>query len=105
VVAYQIIATPVVACVILAAWVFWRILEPGHSATTQNPLILVVTLSLAFASLIVMLTMSLAGFYEGWRTGGRVAGGRPLREAIVDGPTVRLLRSLLSKVRSKLPMS
>jgi hypothetical protein len=104
VIAYQIIAMPVVACVLLAAWVFWRILEPGHSATTQDPVILVVTLSLAFASLIVMLTMSLAGFYEGWRTGWACASGRPLREAIVDGPTVRLLRSLLSKVRSK-PMS
>jgi hypothetical protein len=105
VIAYQIIATPVVACILLASWLFWRILEPGHSADTQNPLILVVTLSLGVASLIVMLTMSLAGFYEGWRTGWACAGGRPLRGAIVDGPTVRLLRSLLSKVRSTLPMS
>jgi hypothetical protein len=52
-------------------------------------------------SFAVMLTMSLAGFYEGWRTGWACATGRRFQEVMWEGPTMRLLRQLLQKARSR----
>jgi len=99
--AYQVIAAPFVAGILLVVWAFWKILEPGTSTTTENPVIIVVSLGGAFLSFVVMLTMSLAGFYEGWRTGWGFASGRRFQEVIWEGPTVRLLRRLLQKARSR----
>lgn len=45
----------------------------------------------------VMLAMSLAGFYEGWRTGWACGKGRPLWEVMREGPTVTLLHRLLPR--------
>src|ERR1700730_12925972 len=84
VIAYQIVAGPVAASLLLAAWIFWQILEPGHSTTTRNPVVSFVALGLALTSLFVMLAMSLWGFYDGWRTGWACATGRPIRDAILS---------------------
>jgi hypothetical protein len=101
--AYQLIAAPFVAALLLAAFATWKILEPGASTTTQNPLIIAVSLSAAFLSFGTMLTMSLAGFYEGWRTGWACAKGRRFQEVLYEGPTVKLLGRLLQKARSIVP--
>src|ERR1700733_6630966 len=50
--AYQVIAAPFVAGILLAVWAFWKILEPGTSTTTESPLIIGVSIGgalLAFA--------------------------------------------------------
>jgi len=94
---YQIIAAPFVACILLAAWEFGRILEPGGSTTTSNPLVIVVFIGGVLLSGSLVLAMSLAAFYEGWRTGWACANGRPIREAMREGPTMRLLRPLLRR--------
>lgn len=100
--AYQIIAAPFIAVLLVAAWAFWRIIEPGASATTHNPFVIVVSILAAFLSFGAMLVMSLAGFYEDWRTGWAYAKGRGFLEVLYEGPTVRLLYRLLRKVRSRI---
>jgi hypothetical protein len=98
--AYQIIAAPFVAVLLLADLALWKILEPGVSATTQNPLVILVSIAAAFLSFGAMLTMSLAGFYEGWRTGWACAKGRRFQEVLYEGPTVKLISRFLQKARS-----
>lgn len=98
--AYQVIAAPFVAGLLFAAWAFWKILKPGVSTMTQNPLVIVVSIAAAFLSFGTMLAMSLAGFYEGWRTGWACAKGRRFQEVLYEGPTVSLLCRLLQKARS-----
>jgi hypothetical protein len=101
--AYQLIGAPFVAALLLAAFAIWKILEPGASTTTQNPLVIAVGISAAFLSFGTMLTMSLAGFYEGWRTGWAYAKGRRFQEVLYEGPTVKLLGRLLQEARSIVP--
>jgi hypothetical protein len=93
--AYQIVAAPLVTGILLVAWAFWRILEPGASTTTHNPLVIAVSIAAAFLSFGVMLLMSIAGFYEGWRTGWARAKGRPWREVIRKSQGVVLLLRVL----------
>ena len=100
---YQIIAAPVVAALLLVAFAIWKILEPGASTMTQNPIVIVVSISVAFLSFGTILTMSLVGFYEGWRTGWACAKGRRFQEVLYEGPTVRLLGRFLQKARSIVP--
>jgi hypothetical protein len=94
---YQIIAAPIVMCILLVCWGFWRILEPGGAAMTSNPFVIVVFIGGILSSGALILSMSLAGFYEGWRTGWACANGRPIRETMWEGPTARLLRLLLRR--------
>jgi hypothetical protein len=100
VIAYQILAAPFVAGVLLANFAFWKILEPGNSTTTENPLIIGVSIGAAFLSLSLMLAMSLAGFYEGWRAGWACAKGRRFQEVMWEGPIAGRLRLLLRRARS-----
>jgi hypothetical protein len=102
---YQVIAAPVVAGVLLIAWAFWKILEPGSSTMTENPLVVVISLGTAFLAISMMLGMSLAGFYEGWCTGWAYGSGRSLREVLPGVSALRLLRHLATKTRSKLTWS
>lgn len=97
---YQIIAAPFVAALLLAASALCKILEPGASTTTQNPLVILVSIAAAILSFGTMLTMSLAGFYEGWRTGWACAKGRRFQEALYEGPMVKFLGRFLQKARS-----
>ena len=103
--AYQAIAAPFVAGILLAVWAFWKILEPGTSTTTESPLIIGVSIGGAILFFTVMLSMSPAGFYEGWRTGWACARGRHFQAVMWEGPTTRLLRRLLQKARSRVLLS
>ncbi len=106
VLAYQIIAAPFVAVLLLAAFVVGKILEPGASTMTHNPIVVLVSVSAVLLSFGMILTMSLTGFYEGWRTGWACAKGRRLRDVLYEGPTVKLLGRVLKKARSiALPLS
>ncbi len=99
---YQLIASaPIVAALLEAAIGFWRILEPGGSTITENPLVIGTSIIAAFTSFGVILVMSLAGFYEGWRVGWAFANGRRVRDVFDEGPTVKLLSYMLGKVRAK----
>lgn len=95
--AYQIVAAPFVAGLLFLAWAFWKILDPGASATTQNPFISLVSIGIALTSLCTMLGMSLAGFYEGWRTGWACGKGLGFRDVLSEAPTLKLLLRLLQK--------
>ena len=97
VLAYQIAAAPFVAGLLFVAWAFWKILEPGASTTTQNPFVIVVSIGAALSSFCAVLGMSLAGFYEGWRTGWACGKGLRLRDVLSEAPTLRLLSRLLQK--------
>lgn len=44
--AYQIVAAPFVAGLLFLAWASWKILDTGASETTQNPLVIVVSLGI-----------------------------------------------------------
>lgn len=92
---YQVAVAPLVAGILLAAWAFWKILEPGDSTVTQNPLVIGVSIAIAFLSFGAMLVASLAGFYEGWRFGWSCGKGQPWRDAIREGRTTMLLHRLL----------
>ena len=95
--AYQIVAAPFVAGLLFLAWSSGKILDPGASETTQNPFVIVVSLGFALTSLCLMLAMSLAGFYEGWRTGWACGKGLSLRGVLYEAPTLKLLFRLLQK--------
>jgi hypothetical protein len=97
---YQLIAAPIVAALLAAAIGFWKILEHGGSANTENPLVIGTSIIAAITSFGVILVMSLAGFYEGWRVGWAFANGRRVRDVFNEGPTVKLLSHLRRKVRS-----
>jgi len=97
---YQLIAAPIVAVMLCIAFVVWRILEPGGSTVTENPLVIGTSIIAVFVSFGVILIMSLAGFYEGWRIGWAFANGRRFRDVFNDGPTVKVLSRSLQKVRS-----
>jgi hypothetical protein len=92
---YQIIALPFIGCILLAAFAFWRILEPAGSTTTDNPFVIVVFIGAILLSGNFFLAISLTGFYEGWRTGWACANGRAIRQVMAEGPTAKLLRRVL----------
>jgi hypothetical protein len=85
--AYQIAAAPLVAALLLLGWALWKILEAGTSSTTENPVIIIVSIGAALLSSGVVLLASLTGFYEGWRTGWACGSGRVLRDVLSERPT------------------
>ena|SRR5579862_9568811 len=100
--AYQLIAAPFVAALLVVAFAILKILEPAASTTTENPLVIAVNISAAFVAFGAILTMSVAGFYEGWRTGWACAKGRRFQEVLSEGPTVKLLGRILQRAGSNI---
>jgi hypothetical protein len=88
---------PIVAGLLFLGWASSKIMDPGASETTQNPFVIVVSLGLALTSFCLMLGMSLAGFYGGWRTGWACGKGLSLRDALSEASTLKLLFRLLQK--------
>jgi len=99
VILFQIVAALIALGIMLVALALFLTLQPGSSMTVTNPFIMIVIIVATFASFSVMLTMSVMGFYEGWRIGWACAKGRTLRDAIEQGPSARIVRRLLFKQR------
>lgn len=72
-----------------------RIIDP-HTAVNNtlidNQFVIAISITAVFLSLGLMLAASVAGFYEGWRTGWAVARGGRFRDVLFDGPTFTMLR-------------
>jgi hypothetical protein len=81
--AYQITALPAVMVMLLLAAALSWFLEPSTS-TTQNPVVIAVTILIALGVVIVVLVASVIGFFDGWRAGWRLARGRAIRETLSD---------------------
>ena len=81
--AYQIMVSPAVIMMVLGAAALGWFLEPGRS-TTENPVIIGAAILTALGSVAVVLVSSVAGFFDGWRAGWRLARGRSIKEALSD---------------------
>ena len=101
VLAYQVLAVPVVATVLLCGRVIWKTLEPGTSTVTKNPVVITVSILIALIAFGTILVMSLAGFYDGWISGWRCGQGMELREAINEAPAYRYTKKRIRAMRSK----
>jgi hypothetical protein len=101
VLAYQLLAAPIVAVVLLSGWAFCKLLEPGSSSLTTNPLVIVSGMTVIFIAFATILLMSLAGFYDGWRTGWKCGQGENLRDALSEAPAYNRLREYVRVLRSQ----
>ena len=88
-------APPIVALVLGAAWLS-GILDPASTVThvITNGLVIAMVSGTVLLAFIIMLTMSIAGFAEGWLLGWRCGHGGRFRDAIKRGPTAGVLRRL-----------
>src|SRR5438552_18091711 len=96
----QIAAAPVVAAVLAAAWLFWRIVEPGSTTTTSSPIVGAVSLIAALFVACFFGVMSFIGFYQGWRIGWAYGSGGHLRSIVEAAAPVRWFREL-GKLRAR----
>jgi hypothetical protein len=101
VLAYQILAALPVGIVLLSGWTFWKLLEPGTSSSTSNPVVIAVSICVAFIAFATMLMTSLAGFYDGWRTGWKWGHGQNFRNALLEAPAYRRLSGCIRATTSK----
>jgi hypothetical protein len=92
---FQLVAAPFAFGIILIAWLFGLALVPIQTVVA------LLSFSAVVAAFLVMLAMSLAGFYEGWRVGWSFAKGQRLREIAKQGPTARLIRSIRRRLRPR----
>jgi preprotein translocase subunit SecY len=81
--AYQIIAVPAVIVMLLGAATLSWFLEPGVS-TTENPVTIGGAIVAVLGSVVVVLVSSVAGFFDGWRAGWRLARGCSIKEVLSD---------------------
>jgi len=98
---FQLVAAPVAFAVLLIAWLVWRLIEPGNSTTTENPIVIGTSIAVVLIDLLVIGGMSLLGFYEGWRAGWQISKGSRWRDAIAHGPSARILRNLRKRRGSR----
>ena len=96
---YQLLATPIVVAVLGAAWFLWRTLEPGSATVTSNPLVIMAWIVSAGLAFVVVVTMSLTGFWEGWRVGWAFGAGKDVRSVVRSGPLFRLAAYVRNRVR------
>lgn len=90
--AYQLAAAPIVAVVLLSTWALCKWIEPGSSSLTTNPVVILSSIAAAFIALATILLMSLAGFYDGWRTGWKYGRGESLRVALSGAAAYKAFR-------------
>ncbi len=98
--ACQIVAAPVIAAALAAAWLLRRIVESGASTNTSSPIIGAVSFLAALFVVCFFSVMSLIGFHQGWRTGWAYGSGGQLRESVEAAAPVRWFRTLQRKVRA-----
>jgi hypothetical protein len=85
----------VVAMVFGAAWLS-GILDPASKVAhvITNGLVIAMMSGTVLLAFTIMLTVSIAGFVEGWLLGWRCGHGERFRDAIKRGPTAGVLRRL-----------
>ena len=91
---FQLVAAPVAFAVLLVVWLVGRLIDPGNSTTTENPIVIGTSIAVILADLLIVGGMSILGFYEGWRAGWQISKGRRWRDAIEHGPSARIFRCL-----------
>jgi hypothetical protein len=93
---FQAAAAPLIAAMVVGVAWLSGILDPASAAThtTTNGLVIAMNMGTALLALVVMLTVSIIGFFEGWMLGWSYAHGERLRDLIKRGPTAGLLRRL-----------
>lgn len=101
VIAYQILAVPFVAVVLLSGWAFWKLLEPSATSATQNPAVIVVSISVALIAFATVLTVSLAGFYDGWITGWKCGQGESFRDAVKEAPAYHWFKERVQSAHTR----
>ncbi len=90
VIVYQVLATPIVAAVLLAMRLLSNTLEPGSSTTTSNPTVIILSIIAVGLAFVVVLAMSITGFWEGWRLGWTLAAGENFVRVIRGALLVRI---------------
>jgi len=100
VVVCQIMAAPVIVVVLGAAWLFWRIVEPGAATTSSSPVVEAVSLVAALFVMCFFCVMSFIGFYQGWRVGWAYGCGGQLSNIVEATAPVRWFRTLLRRLRA-----
>jgi hypothetical protein len=98
---FQIAAAPFVLGILLIAAAIWRILEPNMPQTTDNPFAIGTFFAAVLIDFILVLGMSIIGFYEGWRTGWLCAKGRRWHDVIQEGPTAKLIFSTRNRLKAR----
>jgi hypothetical protein len=96
---FQIVTIPAVIVTEGGAYLFWRLLEPTMPDTTHNPAVFADFVLTGLLTFGLMLAMSVAGFYEGWRVGWGHAQGQTLGEIVRRGPTARLIAFATRRLR------
>jgi len=93
---FQAAATPLIAAMVVGVAWLSSILDPASTVThvTTNGRVAATIYGMALLAFVVMLIVSIAGFFEGRLLGWRCAHGERFRDAIMRGPTARLLRRL-----------
>src|SRR5262245_18316651 len=82
VIAYQILAVPVVLMILVGIRFFWKLLESGDSTVTNNPIVIIVSIGGALIAFVIVLGASLAGFWEGWRAGWSLMMGQSIQASL-----------------------
>jgi len=101
VIAYQILSVPFALLILLGILLFWKVLEPGDSTVTENPAVIIATIVGALAAFMIVLTASLAGFWEGWRAGWGFAMGQSISASLRTGPLSRLTVWARRRIRAR----
>jgi hypothetical protein len=91
---YQLLVAPVIAVLLLVAYLVWKAVEPGLSSHTENPVVIVAWISVALVAFALAAGVSVVGFLDGWRTGWAVGAGTSSRAALAQSYLFRAARSL-----------
>ena len=94
---FQLATAPVLLVLLWGMRLIWKGLEPGDSTTTENPVVIGMTIIVALLAFGLMLVVSVAGFCEGWRGGWVYGAGTPLKKAITDGFPARVISGLWAR--------
>jgi hypothetical protein len=93
---FQAAAAPLIAAMVVGVAWLSGILDPASTVThvTTSGLVVATVSGITLLAFVIMLTVSIVGFFEGWLLGWRCAHGERFRDVIKRGPTARLLRRL-----------
>jgi len=102
VLAWQLVAAPVVIVVITAlvgAGLFLKLIGAGPATTISTAVVGAVSLVAILFVVCLIGVLSLIGFYEGWRIGWKYGCGQDIRPLIEASGPFRGFRAMLRKLR------